>query len=51
MDSSNWDSICKDFKEKNFEKVIEEIIIWRERIPALPVGAESTLFLLQAIVF
>ncbi|CAG7818319.1 unnamed protein product, partial [Allacma fusca] len=25
--------------------------IWRERIPALPVGAESTLFLLQAIVF
>ncbi|CAG7728530.1 unnamed protein product, partial [Allacma fusca] len=19
MDSSNWDSICKDFKEKNFE--------------------------------
>ncbi len=48
---NDWNRVAALFSAEDYEAVIKDILIWRERVPALPVGVEATLFLFQALLY
>ena len=47
----DWNRVAAEFSTDEYQSVISEILIWRERVPSLPVGVEATLYLFQALIY
>ena len=50
MYRSEWEVVCNNFNEGKYEDANRMVTVWRERVPALPVGVETTSALLLAFV-
>lgn len=49
--SAEWENVCLLFNKEDFSTAISEILIWSKRASGVPIGVDSTLYLLQAIVY